>query len=583
MSLPRPEYPRPQFERKDWVNLNGPWSFTFDHGKSGEARGLAKSTGFDQTITVPFCVESRLSGVGHTDFVEALWYHRKIQIPAAWAGKKILLHFGGVEDDATVYVDGARLLRHVGGSAPFSVDLTASVKPGQTHDLVLGIKDEIRAGNRPGGKQSVAYKSAGCHYTRVTGIWQTVWMEAVDPMGLESVHIVPDLDGGRFIVTPTFHAVGRGGTWQVTVRGDGKAVTSAKAAAVRGNPIVLNVGSSRPWSPADPFLYDLDFEVLNEKGQVLDRVSGYAGLRKIHIEGNRMFLNNEPVYQRLVLDQGFYPEGIWTAPTDGDLKRDIELSMKAGFNGARLHQKAFEERFHYWADKMGYLTWAESPSWGLDTRNPLSARAFFDTWATLVVRDRNHPSVIAWSPLNETEDEKPGTPGLAEQKRMTREIARLTRSLDVTRPVNDASGYNHVDTDLWTVHNYVQDPAEMRKQLAPVDGKVWVNRPHIEETYGGQPYLVDEFGGILWVPGTEKPFADNTWGYGRPPQSLDEFYDRLAGQVQVLLDLAHIEGYCYTQLTDVEQEQNGIYTYDRREKFDMKKIHGIFSKTPNRK
>jgi hypothetical protein len=300
-------------------------------------------------------------------------------------------------------------------------------------------------------------------------------------------------------------------------------------------------------------------------------------MRKIHIEGDRLFLNNAEIYLRLVLDQGFYPAGIWTAPSDAALRRDIELSMQAGFNGARLHQKIFEERFHYWADRLGYLTWGEASSWGSDPNDPASARLFLSEWQEIVVRDRNHPSIIAWTPLNETGDMR----NAQQHRRFHRDLYALCKDLDPTRPVNDASGYIHARTDLWTVHNYEQDPVKFGEQLtlAPDKG-VWRDARFREADYEGQPYLVDEFGGIKWIPPDRRAFADNSWGYGGAPQTIEEFYSRLQGQVDALLSLDHIRGYCYTQLTDVEQEQNGVYNYDRTAKFDRRRISAIFGRNP---
>jgi len=357
--IPRPEYPRPQFRREDWINLNGTWTYVFDFGKSGMQRGFAASTGFADEILVPFCPESELSGVRHTDFIEMMWYQRTIDIPVDWAGKRVLLHFGGVDYECEAFIDGVSMGRHWGGTSSFAFDVTAAVRPGASHNLVLYVRDETRSGVQPGGKQCSDYASRGCHYTRTTGIWQTVWLEAVSPYGLQDVYIVPNLDRSRFVITPRFYGVKRGLMLHVTLLADGKQISQATVPASNGVPVTLPIGAPRPWSPADPFLYDIAFQVLDDDGSVLDRVESYAGLRKVHVEGNRVYLNNEPIYLRLVLDQGFYPDGIWTAPSDTALKRDIELSMQAGFNGARLHQKVFEERFHYWADRLGYLTWGE--------------------------------------------------------------------------------------------------------------------------------------------------------------------------------------------------------------------------------
>jgi beta-galactosidase/beta-glucuronidase len=346
----------------------------------------------------------------------------------------------------------------------------------------------------------------------------------------------------------------------------------ATVAAASGCPVVVPVPHPKPWSPASPFLYDLDLDVVDESGAVLDHVAAYAGLRKVHVENGQVLLNNEPVYLRLVLDQGFYPDGIWTAPNDEALRRDIQLSMDSGFNGARLHQKVFEERFHYWADKMGYLTWGESSSWGIDVKEIHSARNFISEWREIVVRDRSHPSIIAWTPFNETWD----TGDRRQHNRLHIDAYELTRSLDPTRPVNDASGYSHARTDLWTVHTYEQSPEKLTKLMDLTEGLPWRNYPDREIDYEGQPYIVDEFGGIKWIPEDRRPFADNSWGYGEGPRTEEEFYTRLAGQLQALYTHGHIAGYCYTQLTDVEQEQNGIYNYDRTEKFDMQRVAKIF-------
>ncbi|MEJ5310477.1 MAG: sugar-binding domain-containing protein [Anaerolineae bacterium] len=574
-TIPRSEYPRPQFRREPWINLNGPWTYTFDFGKSGAQRGFANSTGFDGSITVPFCPESPLSGVNYKDFIEMMWYQRTLAIPADWAGKRVILHFGAVDYESEVFIDGVAVGRHWGGTVSFSHDITAYVTPGSEHNLVVYVRDDVRSGQQPGGKQCPDFKSRGCHYTRTTGIWQTVWLEAAPTYGLRDCQIVPDVDNSRFVVTPRFYALKNGLRFRATLKDGDAVVSQAESVAVNGIPLVLPVTSPKLWSPTSPFLYDLMFEVL-DGDTVIDTVQSYAGLRKIHIEGNRIFLNNEPLYLRLVLDQGFYPDGIWTAPTDAALKHDIELSLAAGFNGARLHQKVFEERFHYWADKLGYLTWGESSSWGLDVKDVVSARNFLAEWREIVTRDRNHPSIIAWTPFNETHD----TGDTRQHYRLHSDAAKLTRDLDPTRPVNDASGYVHVDTDLWTVHTYIQDPDILRDQLKPhpLHGP-FRNYPDREVAYAGQPYLVDEYGGIKWIPRADLVYAEDSWGYGNAPQTLEEFYTRLEGLTDVILSYDHIVGYCYTQLTDIEQEQNGIYNYDRSEKFDMARIKAIFSKS----
>jgi hypothetical protein len=573
--IPRPEHPRPQFRREEWKNLNGRWTFAFDPGKSGIERGLHRSLGFERPIVVPFCPESSLSGVGYGDFIDAMWYHRTIVVPSDWNGRRILLHFGGVDFMCEAYVDGTFVGRHYGGNASFSFDISRHVRAGVSHHLVLHVRDEVRTRVQPSGKQCPFFKSRGCEYSRVTGVWQTVWMEASGVEGFESCHVMPDLDNGRLVIVPVFHAIGRGHVWRATASADGQEVGRSDAFAATGIPIQLQLQDPRAWSPDDPFLYDLTFEVFDASGVLVDRVSSYAGLRKIHIEGNRIFLNNRPLYQRLVLAQGYFPEGIWTAPSDAALKHDIEIARDIGFNGARLHQKIFEERFHYWADRLGYLTWVEGPIFLNDVGSPLLARNFLSEWREIVTRLRNHPSVIAWTPFNETWTLSDAE---AEHKRLVFDAYQLTRAIDPTRPVNDASGGIHVHTDIYTVHCYEQEPDRLREMLAG-DDRVPVWRPHGEREapYNGQPYIVDEFGGIKWIPPGRAPYADNSWGYGDTPRSLEEFYRRLHGQVRAIRSVPNCVGFCYTQLTDVEQEENGLYTYAREAKFDLGRLRAAIA------
>lgn len=576
-AVPRAEYPRPQFERADWENLNGEWTYEFDLGRSGMNRKLYESNGFDNKITVPFCPESKLSGVAHTDFIPAMWYHRNIQIPSSWQGRRIMLNFGAVDFFAAIYVDGKLVGRHWGGSSPFSCDITEIVSDGRPHDLVVRVEDDLRSGTQPTGKQCSNYYSEGCHYTRTTGIWQTVWMEPVDAAGLKSAYIVPDLDRSRFMVTPEFRSFTPGQTVEVLVKDGSKTVARDKQLAAPGLTMPVVVKNAKTWSPENPFLYDVVLNVYDKDGKLIDTVNSYAGMRKIHVEGNRYYLNNKPYFLRLVLDQGFYPDGVWTAPSDEALRRDIELSKEAGFNGARLHQKVFEERFHYWADKLGYLTWGEAPSWGANMNNPLSARNFIPEWETIVVRDRNHPSIIAWTPFNETWERPDNDEAALQHDRMVEDVYRVTHNLDY-RPVNDCSGNYHVVTDLWTVHSYEQDPARLAEWFVIKDGKYPCQDPRRDVPYAGQPFFIDEWGGIKWVDGEQ--FSDISWGYGQGPKTLDEFYTRLEGLTDTILAVPYMSGYCYTQLTDVEQEQNGVYNYDRTPKFDMERIRSVFSKNP---
>ena len=575
---PRAEYPRPQFERADWVNLNGEWSFALDLSDSGRDRDFYNSKGFEQRITVPFAPESKLSGIGYTDFINSVWYQRMIQIPSAWQGKRVKLNFGAVYYESEVYIDGRFVGRHYGGSDSFAFDITDFVSDGKEHSIVVHAESDLRSGTQPGGKQSTNYYSYGCSYTRTTGIWQTVWMEAVDDMALERVQVVTDIDNEQIVVIPTYYNIANGNTLSVEVRDGGKVVAHAESAAVQGVPVVVALKKAKLWSPESPFLYDVVYEVKDAEGKTLDRVDAYVGMRKVHIDGNKIYLNNKPYYQRLVLDQGFYPDGIWTAPSDEALKHDIEMSKAAGFNGARLHQKVFEERFHYWADKLGYIVWGEMASWDKDFNSVAAARNFLSEWGNIVVRDRNHPALIVWTPFNE----EFGVPS-NEAGRFLTDVYNETRRLDPTRPVNTVSGGIYVISDFCTAHCYEQDGARLHSMLFDGEKFYQPQGPNggfdraIRKLYydGSLPYLLDEFGGIKCAE--TQPEGGNSWGYGNAAPTREDFYTRLEALVKAIVDHSDkICGFCYTQLTDVEQEQNGVYYYDRGEKFDMGRVKAIF-------
>jgi beta-galactosidase/beta-glucuronidase len=581
-SMPRSEHPKPQFYRDTWLNLNGRWDFATDPDVVGIKENWQNDPSkFNRKITVPFCVESKLSGIGHTDFINAVWYRRTFTVPQTWQDKRIFLHSGGLDYECRAWVNGKPVGRHFGGSVSFAFEITDAVKTGE-NELVVYAFDDVRSEVQPSGKQSSRPESYGVFYTRVTGIWQTVWLEARPQRFLESVHIVPDLDTKRFIVTPTVQGYKRGLQFRATLLTPaGKKVASRSVPARSGSSVVLGVRKPRAWSPRDPYLYDLKLELL-DGDKVVDSVASYAGLRKFHIEGSRFYLNNEPIFLRFVLDQGFYPDGIWTAPSDQALKADIEMSMAAGFNGARLHQKVFEERFHYWADKLGYLTWAEFADWGgaHSFGNPQGVLNLEREWRDAVLRDRNHPSILAWTPLNETAGAARNN--YEAYSRSVRSLVAVTRAIDPTRPINDASGYVHVETDIFTVHDYDQNIETFRQRYAGVDPdapqNAFVRFPEISVPYQGQPYVVDEYGGTFWTTEyLDQPEkvgkGRNSWGYGKTGKEVE---DQIKALTDILLNHPQIAGYTYTQLTDVEQEVNGVYTYDRKPKFDVQHLKGIF-------
>ncbi len=386
----------------------------------------------------------------------------------------------------------------------------------------------------------------------------------------------PDIDQKQLVIRPSFYNESMDNTLTVKMFDGGKVIAQKTVNACNENIIVLPVKNLKLWSPESPFLYDLVYTVKDKSGNVVDEVKSYAGMRKVHIANGYFYLNNQPYFQRLVLDQGFYPDGVWTAPSDEALKKDIEMSKAAGFNGARLHQKVFEERFYYWADKLGYLTWGEFNNWCLNENDDLAARNLISEWLDIVERDRNHPSIVTWTPFNETWGCREGT-----YVRFMTDVYNHTKAVDPTRPINDASGDGHVKTDIWSVHDYSRGAAELIEHHTIKPGvEPYRNQPKKEflAKYNGQPYMVDEFGGLPWIKESERA---SSWGYGSNIDNIEDFYNILEKQIDALKACKYVVGFCYTQLTDVEQEKNGIYYYDRSTKFDMDRIKKIFERIPS--
>ncbi|MDR5700805.1 glycoside hydrolase family 2 protein [Agromyces aerolatus] len=583
--IPRPEYPRPQFRRDRWLNLNGTWGFEIDRGDSGLERGL-RDAELAGEILVPFAPESTMSGIGDLDFHHSVWYRRALHVPAEWAGMRVLLHFGAVDHDATVWVDGVEVGRHRGGFSSFTFDVTDAARFGEDVPLVVRARDEPHA-PQARGKQGRTYEPFGAHYWRTTGIWQTVWVEPVPEAAIRRPRITPNLAGGSFDVEVPLSANVPGARVAVIVSdGSGEVVRSEVRADLDLAPrltLPLPEDRRRLWSPADPFLYDLRFELTAEDGRVLDTVDSYAGLRSVSITGKAIRINGEVVFQRLVLDQGYYPDTLMTAPTDADLVRDIELSLAAGFNGARLHEKVFEERYLYHADRLGYLVWGEFGDWGCNSREGESTNqqpdaSFVQEWLEVLERDYSHPAIIGWCPMNETWQ--------AYGDRITalddvmRGMFLATKAYDTSRPVLDTSGYAHriPESDVFDSHQYEQDPAEFAAHFARLsEGDPFVNpSPTTGESwsipYRGQPFFVSEFGGIWWNAAEADATESSGWGYGERVRNLEEFYARFEGQIAALSDHPDMFGYCYTQLTDVFQEQNGLYHFDRSDKFDVARL-----------
>lgn len=571
-SIPRPEHPRPDCRRPLWLNLNGVWEFEIDNAGAGEERGLMSGHDLAQKILVPFCPESELSGIGNTDFMTRVWYRRRFEVPEEMRGKRLLLHFGAVDWETTVWLNGGKLGSHKGGYTPFWFDVTEGVKDGK-NELVLHVRDDTRSGRQATGKQSQRRESHGCVYTRTTGIWQTVWLEAAGETWLREFTLTPDVDGERVFFQGWVGGPCAGRVLRLQAF-DGEQLVAEEVAPARWRSTLaaLDIPDAKTWEPGSPFLYDLKLTIERD-GEVIDQVSSYFGMRTLHIDGNRFLINGRPVFQRLVLDQGFYPDGIYTAPSDEALKRDIELSMAAGFNGARLHEKVFEPRLLYWADKLGYLVWGEYPNWGVSLGNAAALTQIVVEWQEVLRRDRNHPAIVGWCPLNETGDD--------ESAAMAQQLLAVTQLIDPTRPFLDTSGYVHLhpDTDIYDCHNYDQNPGRfgaLFSVFSLLGVEPWNNRPDDERSrYRGQPYFVSEYGGTRLEVEEREGAA---WGYGDATKSVTEFLARYKALTDVLMDNPNMFGFCYTQLTDIEQEQNGVYLYNRTPKYDPALLSAINSR-----
>ena len=577
--VPRPEHPNPQFYRPDHLILNGVWEFEYDDENRGLREQWNREHAFSRTITVPFAFQSRLSGIGESAFHDIVWYRRWVAMPASFAGKRILLHFGAVDYAATVWVNGEIAAAHEGGHTPFSADITELVRPGD-NAVVVRAQDHSRDLAQPRGKQYWEEHSSGIFYTRTTGIWQTVWLEPLPPVHIGRVKLTPHLDEKAIDLAVTV------GGWEpaaagihelhVEIRSAGELVArdrfSLGAANIRRR-VSLDADPSHPvraWSPEHPHLYDIAYTLVAD-GQVQDRVEGYFGLRKIAVEQGRVMLNNRPYYLRMVLDQGYFPDGGLTPPCDEAIRRDVELTKAMGFNGARKHQKIEDPRYLYWCDRLGLLVWGEMANAYIYSE--AAVNRLVAEWQQAVERDYNHPCIVAWVPLNESW----GAPELlvdGRQRAFLTSLYHLTKALDSTRLVVSNDGWEHTVSDLCTIHDYESDKQVLKRRYASVDiavsstpGRRLLYSPGYQ--YRGEPVVVTEMGGISF-----KKSDWNGWGYSSA-QSDEDFIQRYAAVIAAMVESPVVQGFCYTQLTDVEQEINGLLTYGRAPKVPLEIIRSI--------
>lgn len=561
MQVYKTEHPNPQFKRENWVNLNGEWDFGFEKEfgqfefSQNESRALEIRSKNDYTekINVPFCIESVLSGIGYTGFVNLVWYRKTVNINKN--GDRVFLHIGAADYLTTVLVNSKVAGRHKGGYTSFAFDITDLAVDGENEIFIL-CEDNVKDPLVMRGKQSEELKSHGCDYTRTTGIWQAVYLEYMPQNYIKNFRVYPDPENCSVTLWADFHGKE---SFACEVLYDGKTVGKIERAIAYGSGYFhIDLSEKHLWEVGNGRLYDLKLTF----GK--DEVSSYFGLRSVRLDGFKFLINEKSVFQRLILDQGFYKDGIYTAKSDDEMIKDIELSMSVGFNGARLHQKVFEPRFLYFCDKMGYIVWGEYPNWGLDYSNPKAVDIFLAEWGEAVSRDFNHPSIIGWCPFNETwnyDDRQQYDPLLST-------VYDYTKAVDTTRPCIDTSGNFHVKTDIYDVHDYGYDTELFSEHYEKLitDGELYedvlVGNPG-RQKYAGQPTFVSEYGGIKWETDT----SVKSWGYGKDVTTEEEFYERYDGLTKTLLDNEKMLGFCYTQLYDIEQEQNGLFNYNREKKF----------------
>jgi hypothetical protein len=578
-AVPRPEHPRPDFQRSAWQNLNGEWGFAFDPKDQGLTENWQTREALPDKIVVPYPVESELSGVNVKDPVNVCWYLKRFDLDPNLEAldNRIILNFGAADYLATVWLNGQKLGEHVGGYTPFSFDVTGTVKP-KDNRLAVRIwdsKDRMQAR----GKQTPKAESYMIMYTKVTGLWQTVWLERVGDPYVKSFRFTPatGLDGGNFRIELGGEQKAASAELEIS-EFDGPVERAEKVAIKDGLGVWIKKGA-KVWSPSEPNLYRVFIILRDPRGFIIDRVESYVGVRSISVAGDRIYLNGKDFYQKLLLDQGYFPGGIYTAKDDAAFRADCETYKKMGFNGLRKHQKIEDPRFLYWCDRVGLVVWEEMPSlgFGVKTRVPEQARQRFnEEWLAAMGRDLNHPCIITWTVYNENW----GVYGMYLHKDIrswAMDLVRATREADPTRLVVDNSGGWHFNTDVFDFHHYLATVDKSRGiyrayNLSSGDyhGSGWYLMRGLageavipgflpKVPYAGQPIIVSEYGGFgYYKTAGKKSLLENYRDY---TLAIGEF--------------SYLVGFCYTQPYDVEQEQNGLMTFDREPKVPVEEIKKI--------
>lgn len=577
-------YPRPQFVRKNWLDLCGRWDFLFDDENIGMKKGYYRAFPAEHlTITVPFSYETVKSGIGDQTVHKVVWYNRAFTAEPLTGGQRYLIHFEGSDYATKVWVNGHMVGTHEGGYCRFSVDATDYLSDRGENILTVRCEDSLDT-RQPRGKQRWRDYSFGCWYVQTTGLWKPVWSEVVPATRLDRVKITPDLDNES--VRFDYELMGQTENTEIEahIRIRDRFVTKARVGAdravlsqtvdLRWDPFEWKIG---PWYPWDPNLYDVTFTVYQD-GRVVDEVGSYFGLRKIEVDDKGIRLNNIPIYQKLVLAQNYWRESGLTAPCEQALIADVDFTKEAGFNGLRIHQKIEDERFLFWCDVKGLLVWAEFPAQYEYCDEAI--RRFACEWTEALHQQYNHPSIITWTPFNESWG-IPEVAGSKEQQAFTRAIYALTKAYDPARPVITNDGWEHTCSDILSLHDYFRDGESMKprfddKGLARILNNE-VSHSSFKHalaqgvSYAGQPIILSEYGGI----GIE---GSDGWGYNDKAKGEDALIAKYDDMTSAIKSIPAILGYCYTQLTDVEQEQNGLLDADHKPKVDLDRIRAINDK-----
>ena len=596
--LPRENnHPRPQLTRHQWTDLSGPWQFAYDDTNAGLLENwVDRPEIYDRTITVPFPPESQASGIGDPAPHPVVWYRRTFTVSQEDRKGRMLLHFGAVDYEARVWVNGQLVARHEGGHTPFTADITAELVEGDEQVVVLRAEDQPTDLTQPRGKQYWEDRPRRIWYHRTTGIWQPVWLEAVPETYITDVRWTPDLERGMLGVQVELNTQPqrpmnlrvRLSLNDVTLADDTYAVQRRETRReIALEPSGLTMSRDRLlWSPSNPNLIDAeltlfeDDEAPDAKTPQQDVVQSYAGLRSAGFSNGRFLLNGRPYYLRLVLEQGYWAESHLAAPSGDALRREVELAKELGFNGVRIHQKVEDPRFLYWCDRLGLLVWGEMANAYVFSAN--AVERLTREWMEVLQRDYSHPCIVTWVPLNESW----GVPALERdpaQQGYVRGIYHLTKALDPTRPVIGNDGWEHLASDVWGVHDYALDGGTIRERYATpesLERTLYQTQPHYrtivlpEYRRTGEPVVLTEMGGISYAPSP----GERWFGYGTV-SSPDEFLAKYEDLISAIMDCSTIAGFCYTQLTDTEQETNGLLLADRTPKLDVEAVRRINRRT----